>query len=281
VAESDTSRGNWFAAESVPANYQELLAPVIFEPWAEILLKRAGVGAGSDVLDVACGTGVLTRRAAASAGAAGRVVALDLSAAMLAHAATIIAPGSAVAPIEYVEGSATELPFEDASFDRVICQQGLQFFPDKPAALAEFHRVLRPGGTVTLAVWDRDHRLEPFEDYTEALATVGADEPFPGAFDHDTFTIGAGDLRTLISGAGFQDVDVSVVTATLVWPEPGLAAAGIMGTPFAPLVHALDPADRTALQAELLARFEQDDASEPTRRLSGAVLAHATHPGHV
>jgi SAM-dependent methyltransferase len=188
-------------------------------------------------------------------------------------AAKPVASGSA--PIEWIEAPAAPLPLPDASVDVVTCQQGLQFFPDKPAALAEMSRVLRPGGTVALAVWDAGHRLQPFEEYTEALADAGVEPPFEHAFERALFVADPGRIRQLLQDAGFDNIEVTVATATLAWPEPGLAAAGIMGTPFAPLVQALGAERRRALQADLLRRFEAETAGEPVRRESASVIARA------
>ena len=264
-----------FDDASVPTNYEELLAPVIFEPWAKLLLETAQISSGDAVLDVACGTGVVSRRAAAAAGPSGRVVALDVSAPMLERARAGTSHDGA-APTEFVEGSALDLPLADASFDRVVCQQGLQFFPDKPAALAEFRRVLRPGGTVTVAVWEAGHRLEPFESYMEALIAAKVEPPFENAFDRGPVSTVPARLRTLLEQAAFDPIEVAVKTITLQWPEPGLAAAGIMGTPFAPLVQALVPHRRHAIQADLVARFAPHAPDAPVLRESASVIAHAS-----
>ena len=274
VSEPAEQPRNLFADASVPVNYQELLVPVVFEPWAEILLAKADVRAGDEVLDVACGTGVVSRRAAIAAGPSGRVTAVDISAPMLEQATSVTgAPDTA--EIEYRNGSALNLPFADASFDRVLSQQGLQFFPDKSAALAEMNRVLRPGGTVTLAVWDAGHRLEPFDNYTEALVDAGVEPPFERAFDTAMYVAAPGQVRQLLQDAGFEAIEVTVATTTLEWPEPGLAAAGIMGTPFAPLIQALEAERRRALQADLLRRFGPQEHGEPVRRKSASVIARA------
>ena len=145
-------RSTAFGAASVAQHYEERLAPVIFEPWAEILVAATGVRRGDRILDVASGTGVVARLAARHAGRDGRVLASDVSGGMLAHAATIaVSPGAA--PIEHLETSATALAVPDAAYDVVLCQQGLQFFPDAPAAAAEMRRVLRAGGVAGVAVW--------------------------------------------------------------------------------------------------------------------------------
>jgi SAM-dependent methyltransferase len=274
---SHNDRSTAFAAASVPGNYQERLAPVVFEPWAEILVDTVGLTPGDSVLDIASGTGVVARLAARRAAPAGRVVASDVSEAMLAHAATCPAPHDA-APITRVRASADELPFPAATFDVVLCQQGLQFFPDRAAAVREMRRVVRPGGVVGVAVWAADHRLEPFADYSEALAAAGATPPFPGAFDNASFVMGADEVGALLNDADFSSVEVSIVDAAIVWPDADSAAAGILGTPFGPLVDSLSEDRRAALQSDLIRRFTPDSPGLPIRRTTTAVIARATAP---
>ena len=120
--------------------YERELVPALFGRWASDLVEAAGIREGGRVLDVACGTGAVTRVAATRAGPAGRVVGLDVNPNMLAAARSAVRDRA----IEWREGSAHEMPFPDASFDVVLCQQGLQFFPDRAAGLREMCRVLVP-----------------------------------------------------------------------------------------------------------------------------------------
>jgi SAM-dependent methyltransferase len=128
-------------------DYQELLVPALMEEWAPRVAGGAGIGPGDRVLDVACGTGVLTREAAARAGPTGAVTGFDLSPEMLAVAARL-SPG-----LRWQQGSAEALPFPDGSFEAVVSQFGLMFFPDPVAGLREMMRVLVPGGRLAVAVW--------------------------------------------------------------------------------------------------------------------------------
>lgn len=136
---------------SIPAAYDDGLGPVIFAPHADDLAARItdGLRAGR-LLELACGTGVLTRRLDARLAPAVRITATDLNDAMLAHAKARL-PASP--RLEWQLADASTLPFPDASFDAVACQFGIMFVPDKLAALAEARRVLRPGGTLHFSVW--------------------------------------------------------------------------------------------------------------------------------
>ena len=129
------------------ADYQQFLVPAIFERWAAMLIGVADLQDGDRVLDLACGTGVVARTAATRVGPTGRVVGVDVNDAMLT-----VARGSG-SEIDYQSADATELPFADAAFDAVVCQQGLQFFPDRLGALHQVRRVLDRGGQATVAVW--------------------------------------------------------------------------------------------------------------------------------
>src|SRR5262244_133860 len=132
----------WQVVGNVPENYERSLVPSIFGPWANDLVDVAALQPGERVVDIACGTGIVARAAARRVGADGSVVGLDLSMPML-EAARSAATAEGVS-IEWREGSAVKLPLVEAAFDVVLCQQGLQFVPDRRAALGEMHRVLRP-----------------------------------------------------------------------------------------------------------------------------------------
>ena len=136
--------------------YEARFVPAIFGEWAPHLVEAAGVAPGQAVLDVACGTGVVARTAADRMGGRGRVVGLDLNEGMLAVA------GRLRPDIEWRQGDAAALPFEDGSFDAVLCQSALMFFPDRAGALREMARVATPGGTLAVQVWDRLEAQEGF-----------------------------------------------------------------------------------------------------------------------
>ena len=129
---------HWQLDGSAPELYERYLVPAITRIWASDLIDRAGPKPGKSLLDVACGTGVVARLAAERM-RTGRVVGLDLNEGMLAVARSVPITG---APIEWREGSALSLPFENRSFDLVLCQLGVQFFPDRSLALREMKRVL-------------------------------------------------------------------------------------------------------------------------------------------
>ena len=265
--------GGPFAAITVAEGYRRFLEPVIFEPWAERLVAFADVRPGQHVLDVAAGTGAVSRLAAAAVGDGGRVIASDTSEWMLAQ----VERDDAGAGIESLVCSAMDLDLTDAVVDVVLCQQGVQFFPDRPAAVGEMRRVLRPGGTAALSVWLAGPHLDPFATYAEVLQTCGVDDPFPGSngYDMTRFSMTLEEVEALFSGAGFGEVQIGTERLTLRWDSPHEAALGVEGTPFQTGLAALD-ADR---QAEVMAALDEAFARSLTNRgtfTMSAVLARGT-----
>jgi len=148
-----TAENQWQLSGSAAERYERVLVPAIFAEWAADLVTLAELRQGEDVLDVACGTGVVARLAAQRVGATGHVTGLDLNPDMLEIARMLpTRPGTAT--IVWVEGSAMAMQLPEASFDVVLCQQGVQFFPDRGAGLREMSRVVRPGGRVLVSVWE-------------------------------------------------------------------------------------------------------------------------------
>lgn len=239
----------WQLEGNAPELYERYKVPATFRPLAQLFLEQVGLQVGERVLDVACGTGIVARLAAPQVSPSGKVVGLDLNTGMLDVARA--QPSESGATVEWRHGDATALPFADATFDVVLCQQGLQFFPDKVRALREMHRVLVPGGRLALSVWST---VAPFTAaLAEALARyVSADAAArslaPSAL-RDAETV-----RTLILDAGFRTVDMrtAVVTRRIGPPETSIPRE-IEGTPYAEAVAAVDAAVRAALVRDISA----------------------------
>jgi ubiquinone/menaquinone biosynthesis C-methylase UbiE len=235
---------DWSAqAGSGPASYEDFLVPAMFAPFAERLVEDAHVSPGARVLDVACGTGAVTRAAARRAGRSGSVTGADFGEPTLAIARSRAAePGAA--PIEWVQADAAALPFPDGTFEIVLCQQGLQFFADRHAALAEAARVLAPGGTVAVATWKELERA-PFGAVADALERhLGPDA---GAMMRSPFALADGEeLAGLLEAAGFREVEVREQTIECTWASHAeFAPRAIAAGPIAPLFDvAPEPARR-------------------------------------
>jgi len=248
------ARSHAFVEGSVPEAYERFVMRQLFEPWARELLRRAAPSGDDVVLDVATGPGTVARVAAAHVGEAGRVVASDISAAMLAVAAAKPAePGSA--PIEYLECSADALDAAGESFQLALCQNGLQFFPDRLAALQEMHRVLKAGGVALVSTWAAEHPLGLFGPIADTLRESGILEPYPRAFESQSYAVGIAELRDLFQAAGFRDVTIETVEMDCVWETTSDALATVSGTPFGPLVAALPVAEQQRIRARLLERL--------------------------
>jgi ubiquinone/menaquinone biosynthesis C-methylase UbiE len=269
-----TSKQEWGASfASAPTSalkfYDEIMVPRMFDPWAELLLDEMKPQSGQSVLDVACGPGTVTRHAALRVGPSGRVTGCDLSPAMLDIARSKITVGAS-APIEYFECPADSLPVPDDSFDLVTCQQGLQFFPDRPAALAEMRRALRPSGQLGIAVWCAIEDCPPFAALATALGrvlgveTADAYEGGPWGFsDSDS-------LARLVNDSGFTNVKVRRYELPLVFEGgPGQLLLTLRAASVATTLAKLPEADLVALAAAV------DEAALPIT-FEGIVRSHAT-----
>lgn len=219
-------------AGSIPQVYDRLLVPLIFEPYAEDLAARAAALEPARVLEVAAGTGVVTRAMARRLAAHTEVVATDLNPAMLARAAEVgtVRP---VRPVQWLCADAMRLPFEDGHFDALVCQFGVMFFPDKVHAFAEARRVLRPGGVLLFNVWDRIETSEFADTVTRALAELfPADPPrFLARTPHGYFERGT-ILRDLALAGWTSAPSVETIAHRSRAASPDVpAAAYCQGTP--------------------------------------------------
>lgn len=236
---------------SAPENYERYFVPAIGAPAARGLVAIAALRPGERALDVACGTGVVARLASEAVGPAGTVAGLDVNPGMLAVARSTAPPGQA---IEWHEASAEAIPLPDASFDVVLCQMGLQFVPDKHAALSEMRRVLAPGGRLILNVPGPTPQL--FTVMAEALARhIGADT---AGFVNQVFSLhDTAEIHDLIGGAGFQDVSVRAETQSLRLPPPEeFLWQYVHSTPLAGAVAQVDDERRDSLERDVAAQWQ-------------------------
>lgn len=158
---------------SIPEFYERYLVPLIFESYAKDLAERLCVEPVSHVLEIAAGTGVVTRAVVEALGSDVSIVATDLNQAMLDHGASVIADGNVV----WRQADALKLPFDDNTFDAVICQFSVMFFPDRIKAYSEARRVLKSGGRFIFNVWDHIGENEFADTVTQALASVFPADP--------------------------------------------------------------------------------------------------------
>ncbi|RWI72230.1 methyltransferase domain-containing protein [Mesorhizobium sp.] len=190
---------------SFPQMYERWLVGPLFRPWAEMTVEEVGLAPHDRVLDIACGTGILARVAKERIGAAGHVVGIDISPDMLSVARSV------ASGIEWREGSASALPLKNGEqFDVVACQQGLQFFPDKPAAATQMRRALAKGGRLAVATWRSDEEIPYFRELRRVA------ERHLGAISDQRYGFGdAAPLETLLRDAGFNEVRSKVLSRTI------------------------------------------------------------------
>jgi len=192
--------------------YEGLYVPALFEQWAARVLDSISVQAGHRVLDIACGTGVLAREAAARVGSTGSVAGVDPDPGMLAIA------GRMTPAVDWQPGSAESLPFPDQSFDAVVSQFGLMYFPDRPGSVAEMLRVLIPGGKLSVAVWDHLENSEPYPQMVDLLRRL-AGQASADALSAPFVLGDKGELAALFEAAGTTDVSVTTHTGTARFPS--------------------------------------------------------------
>lgn len=218
-----------------------------------MLVDAAYLAPGERVLDVACGTGVVARVAAKHVGPTGRVVGVDLSPGMIAVARALPAPVGA--PIEWLEQSALDLQLKDASFNAVLCQQGLQFFPDKAVALKEMRRVLDHGGRLALSVWNSTGLYN--NAVGDALARLVGNE-VADRFNASRQVPTAEDLRYLATEAGFSAIDVRVSRIDVHLPRlDKFVLNHLAATPVASAIAAADPEARKKIGASVMERLRR------------------------
>jgi ubiquinone/menaquinone biosynthesis C-methylase UbiE len=246
---------------SVPANYERYMVPLLFRPYAEQLARRAKEAGASDILETAAGTGAVTAALAAALPKA-RITATDLNQAMLDVAATRVDSSN----ITFREADALDLPFDDSSFDLVVCQFGVMFYPDKVQGNREARRVLRKGGHYLIAIWDRIESQGLSNLAFESTSELFPDNPpmfmTRGPFSYyDTAQIER-DLRD----AGFDVIRIETVEELSRSPSAEDAARGLVyGSPMGVELEEYGPGALDAVYALLsqsARRYEGQDGFE-------------------
>ena len=226
-------------AGSIPENYDRYMVPLIFAPYADDIAERAASLSPGAVLEIAAGSGVVTRALAPRLSAGASHVVTDLNQPMLDYAAS---RQPADTRITWRQADALALPFEDAAFDLVFCQFGVMFFPDRVAGYREARRVLKPGGHFLFNVWDRIEENVFADDVTNTLATIFPNDPprflarTPHGY-HDTALI-----RSELAAAGFSQIVVETKAEQSRASSPRLPAmAYCRGTVLRTEIEARDP----------------------------------------
>ena len=240
---------------SISKLYESYLVPLIFEPYAADLVNRLAPRSLSRVLEIAAGTGVVTRALASVLPESVSIVATDLNPSMLEEAAAL----GTRRPVEWRQADAMRLPFTDRAFDAVVCQFGAMFFPERATAFSEARRVLTPGGVFIFNVWDRIEENEFAESVSTALESLFPDDPprflvrTPHGY-HDRPTI----ARDLAAGGFTASPQITTVAARSRAKSSRIPAiAYCQGSPLRNEIEARDASrlgQATDLAAEAIAR---------------------------
>jgi ubiquinone/menaquinone biosynthesis C-methylase UbiE len=257
-------------AGSIPEIYDTYLVPLIFEAFANDLAERVAALHPATILETAAGSGVVTRALASRLSTDAHYTVTDLNQPMLDHAASKQEPDSR---ISWRQADALNLPFDDESFDAVVCQFGVMFYPHRITGYAEAHRVLKPGGTLLFNVWDDIGSNEFANVVTEVAAAVFPDDP-PQFLPRTPYGYHKEDLiRRELSQAGFSDVTYETLEEKSSAPSPHHPAiAYCQGTPLRNEIEARD--------ANLLDDVT-DRAAEAIASLYGTGPVTAKIKGHI
>jgi len=239
----------WQVEQSASKAYEQYLVPPLFAPWADRLVETVEIREGDRVLDIACGTGIVARRAASRVGTEGSTVGVDINQGMLAVAEETAA--EILPSIEWEQGDATDLQFADERFDVVYCQQALQFFEDSAAAVEEMRRVLRQHGRVALSVWRPIDYQPAYVVLADALERYIGDEA--GGVMRSPFPEWDGEyLQALLTDTGFSEVLVTIHIGSVRYPSvTEFVRREMASSPLAEPIAAIEQAVRDELIHEV------------------------------
>ncbi|MFU2210185.1 methyltransferase domain-containing protein [Solidesulfovibrio sp. C21] len=261
VAQDTPFEWQWQLSCSGPEAYERYIVPAWMGRWAEALVAAGAVGAGDRVLDVACGTGVVARKAARLVGPKGRLTGVDFNEDMV-RAAKRFADQEGLSGIEWHCGDVLGLPGDKPEYDVVLCQQGVQFFPDRPAALKAMRAALVPGGRLVLSCWRAVARIPLFAVLADVLEGYFGPAMRAG-FQASSSLSDREDLRALLQEAGFNDIRVRLEIQAARHPDLLELLAGYLSVfPSGTAIAAMSETDRAAMfrsMAEGLRDFQDDD----------------------
>jgi ubiquinone/menaquinone biosynthesis C-methylase UbiE len=259
----------------IPQHYDQGLGPVIFVDYAAEMARRAAACHPGRVLEVAAGTGIVTRALRDVLPAAVHLTATDLNPPMLEVARAKFRDGEAV---DFKPADAMALPFADSSFDAVVCQFGVMFYPDKDKSYREVLRVLVPGGRYLFSIWDA-HRYNPFGRITAGVVArfFPADPP---QFMNVPFAYAFEPIKQSLIEAGFADITAAVVRREKEIPDAARFARGLVyGSPLIDQLQARGDIGPEPIVEALVAEFHREFGPDPGRMPLQAIMFSAAKPG--
>jgi ubiquinone/menaquinone biosynthesis C-methylase UbiE len=260
---------------TVPPNYDRYLGPILFHRFAADLTARVPVSPGVRVLEVACGTGIVTRRLMRRLAGQGTLVATDLNEAMITHAKTQVPADPA---LEWRQADGMSLPFSDRSFGVVVCQFGLMFFPDKAAGVQEAFRVLEPGGTYLFNLWDKLEHNAIARIAHDTFRTFFPDDP-PQFYMVPFSLHDIGGVRRLLDAAGFVDVQCVTVEQVGQSASAADAATGLVeGNPVCGTIMERRPEALPDIKAAVARNVAAELGDHPVRCALRAHVFSARRP---
>ena len=253
---------------SIPAAYDRYLGSMLFQPYAEDLAARLQVAKNGSVLELACGTGILTRVLRTRLPSTVKLIATDLNEPMFRHAAAKFRKDE---PVQWLHADACSLPFGDRMFDAVVCQFGIMFVPDKALAAREAHRVLKPGGLFLFNVWDAMEHNELGQLTHQTIASYFDKDP-PDFYEIPFGYHDRDEIKRVLKEAGFHEIKVEVVDRVGAASEAEDAATGLVhGNPVGVAIAERDPSllpviTKAGAQA-IRDRFGEADIRAPMRAI--------------
>jgi ubiquinone/menaquinone biosynthesis C-methylase UbiE len=260
---------------SIPAAYDRYLGPLLFQPYAEDMAARLRVSDTGSVLELACGTGILTRVLRSRLPATVKLTATDLNEPMFSNAASKFGQDEAV---QWAQADAGSLPFGEGIFDAVMCQFGIMFVPDKALAAREARRVLKPGGLFLFNVWDALEQNELCEIAHQTITSYFEKDP-PTFYQTPFGYHDQEEIKRTLEGAGFQEVRTEVVPKVGQASRAGDVATGLVqGNPVSVAIAERDasllPVITNAVAEAITRRFGETDLRVPMR----AIVVQARKP---